>query len=108
MVNIEEQTPTKQQVLARLRKLEVWTATNGDKGRDIPDDLYDAILALHCCPNCASFPEIKGLLPLKREKESYHDHGGWECWNCEEFWPEPDMYQYHDDGPAWSDADPGL
>ena len=98
------------QIWARLRKCETYNFTpTGEDIRDLPDDLYAAILAQHKCPNCARFPELHHLVPLTRVEESAHCNAGWECGNCDEFYPSGNLYEYGPDPDEWrGDADPGL
>lgn len=96
-------------IWSRLRKCETWKNSAGDTNREIPDDLHEAILAHRCCPNCARFPELHYLMPLNWVDEDCETNAGYECGNCEEFYPTGNLYEYGPDPDEWrGDADPGL
>lgn len=76
--------------------------------RPLDDAEYQRWIADRLCPEChdAGFGRVK----LVHAPESYYEHGGWLCPECNEFYdPDPQEWFYAPEhGPTVSDADPGL
>jgi hypothetical protein len=89
----------------KLARCETYDS-HGDKMREIPDELWQEMIAARRCPECARY--VGGWIPdLRLVAETPETNRGLECPQCEEFYLLPNLCTWEPcDSP--SDADHGL